>query len=343
MLLKLTADQITLAKSLIGSAETIVVTAHKNPDGDAVGSVLAMHLFLKSIGKNVFTILPDAVPDFLQWLPGYKEIIIHELETEKAKSTIASADLIFSLDYNSLSRVGAEMQKDLESAKADFILIDHHQQPGNFAKVIFSDTSACSTCEMIYHFIADCYGESHIDVPMSECIYCGIMTDSGSFRYHSVSQDTHNIVGNLIAKGLDHAQVHREVYDTNLLDRLKLIGYALSEKLQIISDCDTAFIWLSQEELLKNNYRQGDTEGLVNQALSVKGVKLAAFFRGGGNEIKISFRSKVSFDVNRFAREHWTGGGHMNAAGASSPLSMEDTLEKFKTLVHQLKEEIKNS
>ncbi len=343
MLLKLNDDQITQIKSLIGSAESIVVTAHKNPDGDAVGSVLALHLFLKSIGKNVFTILPDAVPDFLQWIPAYQEIIIHEQEPEKAKSTIASADLIFSLDYNALGRVGAEMQKDLEAAKADFILIDHHQQPGNFAKVIFSDTSACSTCEMIYHFIADCYGESLIDVPMSECIYCGIMTDSGSFRYPSVSQDTHNIVGNLIAKGLDHAHVHREVYDTNLLDRLKLIGYALSEKLEILSDCNTAFIWLSQEELLKNNYRQGDTEGLVNQALSVKGVKLAAFFRAGGNEIKISFRSKGSFDVNRFAREHWTGGGHMNAAGASSPLSMEDTLEKFKTLVQQMKEEIKNS
>jgi phosphoesterase RecJ-like protein len=340
---KLSADQIQQVKQLISNANSIVVTSHKSPDGDAVGSALAMYIFLKSLGKNAHAILPDGVPDFLQWLPGYNEITIHSSSSVKAKELIASADLIFSLDYNILSRVGNEMQIDLENAKADFILIDHHQQPGSFAKVVFSDTSACSTCEIVYHFIADCYGKDKIDTKIAEAIYCGIMTDSGSFRFPTVSKGTHEIVGEMIHSGLDHAKVHRAVYDTNRLERLRLVGYALSEKLEVDFDTNTAFVWLDKAELSRFDHQQGDTESLVNQALSIKGVKLAAFFREQDNEVKISFRSKGSFDVNKFAREHWSGGGHINAAGASSNLSMSETLEKFRGLIAIYKDQIKIS
>jgi phosphoesterase RecJ-like protein len=188
---------------------------------------------------------------------------------------------------------------------------------------------------MVFRFIEQCGWKGHLNVDIAACIYLGIMTDSGSFRFHSVSEDTHRIAGELIALGLDHSEIHRQVYDTNLMDKLKLIGYALSEKLVVMTDQSTAFISLTKEELLRYNYRQGDTEGLVNQALSIRGIKLAAFFREGSNEIKASFRSKGTFDVNAFSRAHWQGGGHINAAGGMSAESMEITLEKFQSLVHR--------
>ncbi len=340
---KLTEAQIKLAQELIQHSESIVITSHKSPDGDAVGSSLSLLLFLKSLGKKVTAILPDGAPDFLQWMPDYNEIIIFDQDTDKAVAAIQKADLIFALDYNHLGRVGEMMQKELTNASASFILIDHHQQPGDFAKVTYSDTSACSTCEMIYHFISECFGKDKINIPIASCIYCGIMTDSGSFRFPSVTQTTHNIVGELIALGMDHADIHRNVYDTNLLDRLKLIGYALSEKLEVISECDTAIIWLTADELKRFNHRQGDTESLVNQALSIKGVKLAVFVREGNNEIKMSFRSKGSFDVNQFARTHWNGGGHMNAAGGASFTDMPTALSKLRQLVLDTKSQIINS
>lgn len=340
---KLTATQINHARELIDQSKNIVITSHKNPDGDAVGSALALYLFLKSLGKKVTAILPDGAPEFLQWLPDYHEIITFDQNESKAADVISKADLIFSLDYNHLGRVGENMQNALIKATADFILIDHHQQPGDFAKVTYSDTSACSTCEMIYLFIAETYGKSMINIPIATCIYCGIMTDSGSFRFSSVSQSTHIIVGELIALGLDHAAVHREVYDTNLLDRLKLVGYALSEKLEIITDCDAAIIWLTMEELKRFNHRQGDTESLVNQALSIKGIKLAVFVRESSNEVKLSFRSKGSYDVNLFARTHWQGGGHMNAAGGASYTDMPSTLAKLKQLIHDNRSQITTS
>jgi phosphoesterase RecJ-like protein len=183
---------------------------------------------------------------------------------------------------------------------------------------------------MVYRFIEQCGWIGHMNLDIATCVYLGIMTDSGSFRYHQVSHDTHRIAGELIAAGLDHAEIHRNVYDTNLMDKLKLIGYALSEKLIVLHEHSTAFISLTQEELQRYNYRPGDTEGLVNQALSIRGIKMAAFFREGNNEIKASFRSKGAFDVNSFSRSHWKGGGHINADGGISNENMDATLQKFR-------------
>ena len=340
---QLTDTQISDIQGLVNGATKIVVTAHKNPDGDAIGSALGMYHFLKSFKQEVVVVLPDHAPDFLHWMKDYDKIIFFDQENEKATEKILSADLIFSLDYNHLARVGSDMQAALEKATAPFILIDHHQQPAAYPKVTYSDTSSCSTCEMVFRFVEQCGWKKHINVAMAECIYCGIMTDSGSFRFHTVTPDTHRIVGELMTAGIDHAQIHRDVYDVNLMDKLRLVGYALSEKLEVLEDCSTAVIYLEQEELQRYNYRQGDTEGLVNQALSVRGIKLAAFFREGNNEIKASFRSKGSFDVNKFSRENWGGGGHMNAAGGVSLESMQTTVAKFKSLVVAMKEQINNS
>ena len=336
----LTPEQIDHAQRLILNAENIVVTTHKSPDGDAIGSAMAMHHFLQSIGKKPTTILPDAAPDFLHWVSDYGTCIIADENVQNAADTIAKADLIFSLDYNQLHRTGELVSALLEGSNAPFILIDHHQQPGEFPAVTYSDTKACSTCEMVFRFIEQCGWKGHLNINIAACIYLGIMTDSGSFRFHNVSHDTHRIAGELIEMGLDHAEIHRNVYDTNLMDKLKLIGYALSEKLVVMPEHATAFISLTSEELKRYNYRQGDTEGLVNQALSIRGIKLAAFFRQGNNEIKTSFRSKGNFDVNQFSRSHWQGGGHVNAAGGISFDSMESTLEKFRQLTENYSNEI---
>ena len=339
----LSPEQIDLAQRLILNAENIVVTTHKSPDGDAIGSALAMHHFLRSIGKNPTTLLPDAAPDFLHWVDDYNTCIIADENTHEAAASIAKADLIFSLDYNQLHRTGDLVSALLEKSSAPFILIDHHQQPGEFPVITYSDTKACSTCEMVFRFIEQCGWKGHLNTQIAACIYLGIMTDSGSFRFHNVSHDTHRIAGELIELGLDHAEIHRNVYDTNLMDKLKLIGYALSEKLVVMPEHATAFISLTNEELKRYNYRQGDTEGLVNQALSIRGIKLAAFFREGNNEIKTSFRSKGNFDVNQFSRSHWQGGGHINAAGGMSNEPMDSVLEKFRQLSERYSSEINNS
>lgn len=328
----LSPEQIDLSQRLILNAQKIVVTTHKSPDGDAIGSAMAMHHFLKSLGKNPTTIIPDAAPDFLHWVSEYDACLIAEEDPDRTIQAIETADLVFSLDYNHLPRTGEFVSKQLEKSQAPFILIDHHQQPGEFPAVTYSDTKACSTCEMVFRFIEQCGWIGHLNLDIASCIYLGIMTDSGSFRFHNVSHDTHRIAGELIAHGLDHAEIHRNVYDTNLMDKLKLIGYALSEKLVVMPEHATAFISLDKDELKRYNYRQGDTEGLVNQALSIRGIKLAAFFREGNNEIKVSFRSKGSFDVNAFARSHWQGGGHINAAGGLSLAPMNETLQKFREL-----------
>lgn len=339
----LTAQQIALSKDLIQAAASIVITTHKSPDGDAIGSSMGLFHVLRQIHPNVSIIVPDEVPAFLRWFENAESIVAFDTNTTHAEALIANAGLIFSLDYNQLHRTGDAMAAALAKASAPFILIDHHEQPGEFPKVTYSDTASCSTAQMIYRFVQDCGWGHLINHASAEGIYCGIMTDSGSFRFPSVTEETHAIAGALIALGLDHARIHREVYDTNLLDRVRLVGYALNEKLVVLDDAATAYISLTAEELKRFNYRPGDTEGLVNQALSIKGIQLAAFFREGNNEIKLSFRSKGHFDVNQFARKGWNGGGHKNAAGGHTHESMDAAIQRFVHEVSERKNEIVQS
>lgn len=342
MAITLAAADISQAKQLIGQAQRVVITSHRSPDGDAIGSSLALYLVLKSMGCNAVVIVPDDVPDFLTWMQGFSDVVVHYHQKEKAEALIAQADLIFMLDYNNLSRTG-EMECVLRRSGAAFILIDHHQQPEQFAKVIYSDVSSCSTAQMLYKFITWIGERERIDKAVGECLYCGIMTDSGSFRFPAVTPETHRIAAHLIERGVDHARVYREIFDTNPVNRIKLLGYAMNEKLEVLEDCATAIVSLTLDELKRFDYRPGDTEGLVNQALSVQGVKLAAFFREGNNELKVSFRSKSKFDVNQLARKGWNGGGHINAAGGSWNGPMEKALELFRNQARSLSAEIINS
>jgi phosphoesterase RecJ-like protein len=336
-------SQAAQSSELIDKAKRIVITSHKSPDGDAVGSSLGLQQFLLSLHKEVTVILPDGSDAYLHWMTGYTDIVLFEENPTGAEELIAQADLLFVLDYNNYSRTGEAMEKVLRKHERPVIMIDHHQQPEPISLVEYSDTSACSTSEMVYMFVQSISPNTKLSLGGMEALYCGIMTDSGSFRFPSVTPDTHLIVAEMMALGLDHARIHREVYDTNLLDRLRLVGFALSEKLEVWENCATAIISLSQEELKKYNHRPGDTEGLVNQALSIKDIKLAVFLREGNNEVKLSFRSKGNFDVNQFARGSWNGGGHKNAAGARTEETLSGAIARLKNELSAIADQIVHS
>jgi len=333
-------DTVNKCQQLLNTTGKIIITTHKSPDGDAIGSSLGLLNLLKNMGKDAYVILPDAAPEFLKWPSGYEDCIIFQTQTEQAKTLLSEAVLIFSLDYNNFSRTGSDMEAVLRDATAPSVMIDHHHNPDNVFAIQFSDTDICSTCQLLYEWTSAMGLLDHLDQRVAECFYLGIMTDSGSFRFPSVTPKTHLIIAHLMNAGIDHAAIHRNVYDNNLLNRLRLIGYALSEKLEVIQECGTALISLNKEELDRYGYQPGDTEGLVNQALSLQGINLAAFFREGNNEIKVSLRSTGTFDVNQFARRSWNGGGHKNAAGGSSQESLPVSLERFRKEALDLKNEI---
>ncbi len=318
-------------QKLLTNDANIVIVSHKNPDGDAVGSSLALHHYLakKNIPSKV--ILPDQFPSFLGWMKDADNILTFDKHRSEVIDTIYHANIIFTLDFNDQGRVGPQMEKYLVNSPATKIMIDHHQEPKDYATFTFSDTKACSTAELVFEFIEANKDVHLIDEYIAECIYTGIMTDSGSFRFASTSSKTHQIAAKLIDLGLDHTNVHELVYDVNTPDRLRLLGYTLNEKLEIFTDIAFAMIHLTKEEMLSHNTLKGYTEGFVNYALSIQGIKAAAFVKEDDHIVKISFRSKGDIPVNEFAGEHFSGGGHINAAGGKTEVSVEETLQKIKT------------
>ena len=320
-------------KELINSSERIVITSHRSPDGDSIGSSLAMYRYLKAKGRNVTICHPDPAPEFLQWISEGSGLLNFEDEPEVVTETMRTADLIFCLDYNGSSRMGHGMGDLLDECTGKKVMIDHHPNPDDFVDIAVSVTEVCSTCQIVYEFIAACGDEDIIDANIGEAIYLGIMTDTGSFRYSSVDARTHEIISSLINKGVKHTLIHENTFDGMRIDRLKLRGYATSEKLEVINHYHVAFIALSAEELERFNYRKGDTDGLVNIALAVKGVKVAVFFSEKDGQIKISFRSKGDIAVNELAANEFNGGGHRNAAGGASQDSLEDTIKHFKAVI----------
>ncbi|UOB18160.1 DHH family phosphoesterase [Abyssalbus ytuae] len=328
-------------KTLLSSPKKVVVIPHKNPDGDAMGASLGIYHFLKKGGHNVTVISPNDYPDFLKWMPGNEQVVNYDFYMPRATAFINNAEIIFTLDFNSLDRVEA-MKEVLETATADFVMIDHHQQPDTYAKFTYSDVNMSSTCEMVYNFIDFLGMETLIDEDIATCLYAGIMTDTGSFRFPSTTSKTHRVIANLIDKGAKNADIHNAIYDTNTIGKLHLLGCAL-KNLVHIKELNTVYITLSRNELEKFSFKKGDTEGFVNYGLSLEGVKFAVIFIEDQQEdfIKISFRSKGNFSVNEFARKHFEGGGHINAAGGRSNLSMKDTIKKFKTLIEDYKNELK--
>jgi len=325
----MTKQDIKNIKELLDTPKHIVIVPHKNPDGDAIGSSLGLYHYLLKYNHNVAIIAPNDYPSFLKWMPNENNILLYDAQTEENSDSIKEADLIFTLDFNALNRTG-NMESALSNSKAIKIMIDHHQQPETYAKFVYSDVSMSSTCEMVYNFIDMLDDINKIDTNIATCLYVGIMTDTGSFRFSSTTSKTHRIIANLIDKGANNSQIHNAIYDTNSFNRLQLLGCALSN-LRIVQEYRTAYITLSQDELNRFKFIKGDTEGVVNYALSLKDVVFAAIFiEDKQNEIiKISLRSKGEFSVNEFSRTHFEGGGHINAAGGKSYLSLKATVEKF--------------
>jgi len=337
-------NEIKEIKALLWSPKDIVIVPHRNPDGDAIGASLALYYYLKNNGHNATVVAPNDYPDFLKWLPGSKDVYKFDQQNRQAKSAIDEASIVFLLDFNALHRVGSDMQNTLEEFEGTYIMIDHHQEPDAIAKYLYSDVSICPTCQMVYHFLEKLDNVDAIDADIATCLYTGIMTDTGSFRFPSTTSTTHRIIADLIDKGAENAKIHNNVYDTNSYSSIQLLGRALSN-MKVIENLKTAYISLSQAELDEFNFKKGDTEGVVNYALSLEGIIFAVIFIEDVEQkiVKISLRSKGEFSVNKFSRTHFDGGGHDNAAGGKSNDSLEVTISNFLKILPDYKNELINS
>jgi phosphoesterase RecJ-like protein len=337
---RMNSADVRQMREWLSTPQRIVLIPHKNPDGDAIGASLALYHFFQAEGHHVDVISPNDFPEFLKWMPGAETVINYEKKSHQARERIGLASLIFTLDFNSLNRIGS-LSDALQDLQADFIMIDHHQSPEDYARVCYSDVQMSSTCEMVYHFLASLDALDQIDHQIANCLYTGIMTDTGSFKYSATTPTTMRVVAHLMEQGAAHTEIHRHIYDTNRPERLQLLGCAL-QNLTILPAYRTAYITLSQEELDRYHFQKGDTEGFVNYGLSLKDVVLAAIFIENRDEgiIKISLRSQGSFSVNEFSRAHFNGGGHINAAGGRSELSLEETTKKFEGLLHGYQKEL---
>jgi phosphoesterase RecJ-like protein len=326
-------NDLNAIQKLLESPKKITIISHRNPDGDAMGSSLALLHFLKQLHHEVTFISPNEFPDFLAWLPGTNEVVIFEREFEKALKILTTSDLIFTLDFNALHRTGDAMQKTLETLEAPMIMIDHHQAPDDYPVFTFSDTNYGSTCEMIYDLINALGYNELINKDVATCIYTGIVTDSGSFRFPKTTATTHRCVADLIIKGIDNSEIHNLLFDNANYNRLQLLGRAL-QNLKVLQEYKTSYITLTQAELDSFNYKKGDTEGLVNVALSIVGINRAAFFHESEGYVKISFRSKGENNaVNTLAAAHFQGGGHKNAAGGRHDKPIESAITLFKQVL----------
>ena len=327
---------------LLLQPRNVVITTHQKPDGDAMGSSLGLYQFLIQFGHSVTVISPTNWASFLNWMPGTKKVLDYERQTEEANKAIDIADWIFCLDFNTLSRT-KRMEEKLGNVSAQRILIDHHQEP-QIDKFAYgeSDTAKSSTCEMVYDFIMASGYEDKINIPVAECLYAGVMTDTGSFRFPATSANVHRMVANLKDKGLNHGPVHEALYDNFLENRFRFLGNVLLNRMEVFYEYNTALIAIPQADLIKYNIKTGDTEGLVNYPLSIQGIKLAAIIIDRGEERKSSFRSKGGFDVNTFARENFNGGGHFNAAGGQSKETLEEQVAVFIKAMKENKDQLSN-
>ncbi len=329
-------EDIFAIQQLLATPKRIAIIPHRSPDGDAMGSTLALYHFLLKMNHQPTVISPNEFPNFLAWLPSSETVLIYENDKEKCSNIILESEIVFCLDFNALHRTG-EMEQVLNKVTAPMIMIDHHQKPDTFATYTYSDTIFGSTCEMIYNFISFLGKKDLIDTNIASCIYTGITTDSGSFRFPSTTGTTHRIVAELIDLGIDNSEIHNQLFDNNSYNRLQLLGRAL-QNMKVFPEYKTSYITLSQKELDEFHYEKGDTEGVVNYGLTIKGIHFAAIFieHRDENIIKISFRSQGNFDVNQFARDNFNGGGHINAAGGKSYESMKETIKKFENLISKI-------
>ena len=324
----------------IHEPKKVIITTHQKPDGDAMGSSLGLYHFLIQLGHQVTVISPTNWANFLDWMPGIDTVIDYEQNKEKSKLLIQDADVIFCLDFNILHRT-KNLEPFLEAATCTRILIDHHQQPQEemFAYGI-SDTNKSSTCEMVYDFIMDSGNGANINLDVATCLYTGVMTDTGSFRFPSTKASVHRMVAHLKDLGLQHTQIHQNIYDNFLENKLRFMGFALCNRMEVMYEYNTAIMHISKQDLMNFDIKTGDTEGLVNYLLTIQGIKFGAIVIDRDEERKWSFRSKGNFDVNTFARVHFEGGGHFNAAGGRSGDTLENTVHKFKNVIQQYESQL---
>lgn len=332
----MTTQDIEALQDLLSVPRKIALIPHRSPDGDAMGSTLAMYHYLKGKGHFPTVITPNEFPDFLSWLPASETVLVYEKDKEKIGSLLRAQEVVFTLDFNALHRVG-EMEHVLHKLTVPFVMIDHHEKPDDYAAFRYSDTAFGSTCEMIYNFICQMGDKSRIDQTIATCLYTGILTDSGSFRFPKTTGTTHRIVAELIDLGVENSKIPEWLFDNGSEGSLRLLGRAI-DNLRTFPQYGSSYSTLTQAELDQFHYVKGDTEGIVNYGLSIKGIQFTALFIEHADEkiIKISFRSQGPFDVNQFAREHFSGGGHRNAAGGKSTLSMDETVRKFEALLPTL-------
>ena len=325
-----TPSEISEIQKLLVPQNKIVIITHYNPDGDAIGASLGLKHFLKQKGLDAEVIVPNDFPKFLKWMPDSKKIIIADYKRKQAGEAIYHADVIFILDFNASHRSGNLVGPWIEKAKAKKILIDHHQQPDQF-DFVYSDVTIPATSQMVYHFIQQLNEDEKVNKDIAECLYTGIMTDTGGFRFRSTSAATHRIVADLIEKGAEPSMITSNTLDTNTVSRLHLLSLILG-RIELVKDGKVAILWLKRDELKEFGFQKGDTEGFVNYGLSIMGTQVSAFFMEDLYEdfIKISFRSKDQVDVNQFSRKYFNGGGHINAAGGKYLKSIEETIEDFK-------------
>lgn len=325
-----TASELLDINQLLIPENKIVIITHYNPDGDAIGSSLGLKHYLKAKGLDAEVVVPNDFPKFLKWMPEAKKITIADYKRKKAWEMIDAADVIFILDFNASHRAGNLVGPWIERAEGVKILIDHHQQPENF-DFVYSDTTIPATSQMVYHFIDAMEDRELVNKDIAECLYTGIMTDTGGFRFRSTSAATHHIIADLIEKGADPAMISASIWDTNTVSRLHLLSLILS-RIEIVKDGKVAILYLKRDELKEFGFEKGDTEGFVNYGLSVLGTRMSAFFMEDLYEdfIKISFRSKDDVDVNQFSRKYFNGGGHINAAGGKYFKNIYETIEDFK-------------
>jgi bifunctional oligoribonuclease and PAP phosphatase NrnA len=325
-------------KEMLKKPLKAVLIPHFKPDADALGSALGLASYLKIKGHSVTVISPSDYPDFLNWMPGHKDVVVYQKDKpSRTAGLIRDADLVFCIDFSSLNRLEG-VGEFVKSSSAKKVLVDHHLEPERFADFEKWDNTAASTAELVYELICDLDDCPSITADIANCLYAGLMTDTGGFRHSNTTQRQFHVASDLVARGADPFRVSKLIYDTNSLERLRLLGYVLSTKLQVLPEYKTAYIVLSAEELKKFSSQTGDTEGLVNYGLSVKGIRLSVLISDRKENIKLSFRSLGNFSVNEFARAHFLGGGHRNAAGGQSNLTLDETLQKFLSLLPAYKD-----
>lgn len=330
-------DLIHRAQKEINRADKIVIVVHVGPDGDAMGSSLGLWHYLMTIEKEPTVIVPTAFPNFLKWLPGAEKVLVYEENKETCEKIISETDLIFTLDFNVSNRL-AKMESVIMNATAPKILVDHHLNPGDYAKVTISYPEISSTSELVFRLICRLGDFSKINLACAECIYTGMMTDTGAFTYNSNKPEIYTIIHELIRIGVDKDEIYRRVFNNHSADRMRLMGYALYKKMKLYPEYNAALITLSLNELKEFNFQNGDAEGLVNLPLSIEGVLFSVFMREDPNKIKISLRSQGTFPANKVSADLFNGGGHLNAAGGESYTSMNEAIAKFENALPEYKE-----